>query len=244
MLTSNLTPLVVPIVLWGLVFLSVVTWALFAIKLVQFARVRGLNRRFQEQFWAAGDLDRAEALAQGAPGSMAGMARVGFAVLAGRDMTLDDGGVSQEMDRGDRLERTLQQQIGRERRALESWLVVPASLGSTAPFIGLFGTVLGIMVALTSIDATGSTGLQAVAGPVGHALIATGLGIAVAVPSVLIYNFLVRRMKAAIHQMNDFAQDFYALGQQNGFEIRAGNPGQGAGPRHAAGAGGNRRAQA
>ncbi|RMP64120.1 hypothetical protein ALQ18_01019, partial [Pseudomonas marginalis pv. marginalis] len=86
-------------------------------------------------------------------------------------------------------------------------------------FIGLFGTVWGIMEALQSIGASGSASLETVAGPIGHALIATGVGIAVAVPAVLIYNFFLRRLKLASANMDDFAHDFDALAQRSDFAI-------------------------
>lgn len=217
MSSSDLTTVVVPAVLWVLIVLSVITWALLVVKLVQFGRARGLDKRFHRHFWAADNLAQGEAVADDSSGPMADIARAGFAVVTGRDMAPGNKVLSDQIDRGERLERALQQQIARERRSLEGGLAVLASFGSTAPFIGLFGTVWGIMNALVSIGESGSTGLQAVAGPVGHALIATGLGIAVAVPAVLIYNFLVRRLKARVHGMNDFAHDFYALCQQSGF---------------------------
>jgi biopolymer transport protein ExbB len=200
-----------------LVVLSVITWALLVIKLVQFSRARALDKRFQKAFWTADSLEQSKSVTDSAAGPTADIAKAGFAVVTGRDIALDNRNLAHQIDRGERLERTLRQQIERERRSLEGGLAVLASFGSTAPFIGLFGTVWGIMEALVSIGHTGSTGLQAVAGPVGHALIATGLGIAVAVPAVLIYNFLVRRLKASVYSMNDFAYEFYALCQQSGF---------------------------
>lgn len=218
MLSSSLTPIVVPAVLGCLIVLSVITWALLMIKLVQFGRARTQNKRFQKNFWAAESLAQGESVTETASGPMADIARSGFAVVTGRDIASGSRDLAHQIDRGERLERALRQQIERERRALEGGLAVLASFGSTAPFIGLFGTVWGIMGALVNIGASGSTGLQAVAGPVGHALVATGLGIAVAVPAVLIYNFLVRRMKAGLYAMNDFAHDFYALCQQSGFQ--------------------------
>ncbi|MES1936648.1 MotA/TolQ/ExbB proton channel family protein [Salinisphaera hydrothermalis] len=218
MLSSNLTPYVVPAVLWCLIILSVITWALLVIKLVQFGRARALDKRFQKSFWTADSIEQGESITDNSSGPMADIAKAGFAVITGRDIAPGNKNLAHQIDRGERLERALRQQIERERRSLEGGLAVLASFGSTAPFIGLFGTVWGIMGALVSIGETGSTGLQAVAGPVGHALIATGMGIAVAVPAVLIYNFLVRRLKAGVHSMNDFAHDFYALCQQSGFQ--------------------------
>lgn len=223
MLSTQLTPIVVPGVLWCLIVLSVITWALLVIKLVQYGRARTLDKRFQKHFWAAGSIEQGESVADRSSGPMAEIAKSGFAVVTGRDIAPGNRDLAHQIDRGERLERALKQQIERERRSLEGGLAVLASFGSTAPFIGLFGTVWGIMEALVSIGDSGATGLQAVAGPVGHALIATGLGIAVAVPAVLIYNFLVRRLKAGVHSMNDFASDFYALCQQSGFRADNGS---------------------
>lgn len=217
MLTDKLTVLVVPVVLWGLVALSVVTWALFIIKLVEFGRDRAQDRRFRTAFWAADTFAEGEVMADSSVGPMADIARAGFAVVTGSDIRPGNRPLAHRIDRGERLERALRQIIDQKRRSMESWLSVLASFGSTAPFIGLFGTVWAVMEALINIDATGSSGLAAVAGPVGHALIATGMGIAVAVPAVLIYNFLLRRLKVNIQLLNDFAFQFYSLFQQSDF---------------------------
>lgn len=83
-----------------------------------------------------------------------------------------------------------------------------ASIGSTAPFVGLFGTVLGIMHAMQDISKSGSASLDVVAGPIGDALIATAIGIAVAVPAVLAYNFFIRRSKLQRLTMENFADGF------------------------------------
>lgn len=219
MLSTSLSSVVVPGVLWCLILLSVVTWALLVIKLIQYGRARALDNRFRRNFWAADSLEQGESVVDTSSGPMAEIAKAGFAVVTGRDIAPGNRDLANQIDKGERLERTLKQQIERERRALEGGLAILASFGSTAPFIGLFGTVWGIMEALVNIGESGATGLEAVAGPVGHALIATGLGIAVAVPAVLIYNFLVRRLKVGTHSMTDFASDFYALCQQAGFQI-------------------------
>jgi biopolymer transport protein ExbB len=90
-------------------------------------------------------------------------------------------------------------------------LTLLASVGSISPFIGLFGTVWGIMHALQDIAKSGSAGLDVVAGPVGEALIATALGIATAIPAVLAYNFFLRRVRVAVAEMEHFAADFLHL---------------------------------
>lgn len=218
MLDTQITPLVVPAVLWILIALSVVTWALLVIKLIQFGRARARNKRFLKAFWQADSLERGDTIAQDSTGPMADMARAGFAVITERDIIPGNRDLARHIDKADRLERVLKQCIERQRRGMEGGLAVLASFGSTAPFIGLFGTVWGIMGALVSIGESGSSGLEVVAGPIGHALIATGMGIGVAVPAVLIYNFLLRRLKTSVHSMGDFAHDFFSLAQQSGFE--------------------------
>ncbi|MDY6812802.1 MAG: MotA/TolQ/ExbB proton channel family protein [Pseudomonadota bacterium] len=217
MQTNELTTLIVPGVLWTLGLMSVLTWGLLAVKLLQFYRVRMQNTRFQRRFWQAGSLEEGESLSERQPGPMAAVATAGFAVLTGRDISPDNRDLAHKINRSDRLERSLRREIQRQRRALESGLAVLASIGSTAPFIGLFGTVWGIMDALVQIGETGQAGLDTVAGPIGHALIATGFGIAVAVPAVLIYNYFVRQLKLSASLMDEFADDFYSLAQQSGF---------------------------
>ena len=111
------------------------------------------------------------------------------------------------------LERNLKQQVLRERRTLEGGLAVLASVGSTAPFVGLFGTVWGIMSAMKDISRIGNASIDVVAGPIGEALVATGIGIAVAIPAVLAFNFFVRRVKSVTADLDDFANDFLNLAQ-------------------------------
>jgi biopolymer transport protein ExbB len=99
-------------------------------------------------------------------------------------------------------------------------LAILASIGSTAPFVGLFGTVWGILHALVDIGRTGSASLEVVAGPIGEALIATGLGIGVAVPAVLAYNFFVRRLKISAAYLDDFATDYIKITRKAAFRLK------------------------
>ena len=94
---------------------------------------------------------------------------------------------------------------------MQSGLAVLASVGSTAPFVGLFGTVWGIYHALTAIGVAGQASIDKVAGPVGEALIMTAIGLAVAVPAVLGYNWLVRRNKAALDAVRAFGSDLHSV---------------------------------
>jgi biopolymer transport protein ExbB len=218
-MNESISSLIVPGVLWALVLFSVLSWALLMIKSAQYLRQKTQNRQFTKAFWSAPDLLTAAEHASQYPGSLARIANSGFEAMATSDAPRTTQQLAHTINRSDRLERNLRQQIQRERRALENGNAILASIGSTAPFIGLFGTVWGIMEALQSIGLTGSASLETVAGPIGHALVATGVGIAVAVPAVLIYNFFLRRLKLASADMDDFAHDFDALAQRSAFSI-------------------------
>ena len=204
-------------VIWLLVGFSVVTWGLALVKVAQFVRLKNQDKRFHQQFWAASSLDSAAELSHELPGPAARVAKSGYAAIAVGDTQAND--LSHAINHQDRLERALRQQIVRERRSLETGLAVVASIGSTSPFIGLFGTVWGIMEALKGISAAGSASLETVAGPIGAALVATGVGIAVAVPAVLVYNYFLRRLKLTAADLDDFAHDFYSLAQKSAFRV-------------------------
>jgi biopolymer transport protein ExbB len=195
--------------LWVLLAFSVATWALIIAKGVQFVRSGGANRKYQAAFRAAPNLQSVAEI----PDNRSALARissVGVSVLRHAAPESDDG---EHYDRHELLERNLKQQVLRERRTLEQGLAVLASVGSTAPFVGLFGTVWGIMSAMQDISRIGNASIDVVAGPIGEALIATGIGIAVAIPAVLAFNFFVRRVKTVTADFDDFANDFLNLAQ-------------------------------
>ncbi|MCL2897065.1 MotA/TolQ/ExbB proton channel family protein [Brenneria tiliae] len=197
-----------------LLLFSVATWMLGLLKWGQYRRLRRRDQRFRAAFWRQEDLSQTLSATASLPGSLANLAQ---AALNAPERIR--GNLAAAIHLPDRVERALQQQIQRERRSLESGLAVLASIGSTSPFIGLFGTVWGIMAALQEIGLTGSASLDTVAGPIGNALIATGIGIAVAVPAVLIYNYFLRRLKLAVAEMDDFAHDIYSVMQAHDFQI-------------------------
>ena len=205
-------------VIWLLVIFSLATWGLALIKGVQFSRLKAQDRAFHKRFWAASSLEAAAELSESYPGAAARVAQAGYAAIqVGEGAQVDD--LSHAINHQDRLERALRQQIVRERRSLESGLAIVASIGSTSPVVGLFGTVWGIMEALKGISVAGSASLETVAGPIGAALVATGVGIAVAVPAVLVYNYFLRRLKLTAADLDDFAHDFYSLAQKSAFRV-------------------------
>jgi biopolymer transport protein ExbB len=186
-----------------LVLFSAVTWTVVVVKAVQHWRLSRQDRAFARFLGTLPGFPTADALRKQAGPK----ARVALAAVdvwdAASDVTDSEGG---SVDvRRDVLERGIRQQIQRERRGIETGLPILASIGSTAPFIGLFGTVLGIIHALARIGSLGSASLDVVAGPIGEALVATGIGVAVAVPAVLAYNFFVRQLKGVGADLEDLA---------------------------------------
>jgi biopolymer transport protein ExbB len=217
-MTTYYLELIVKFALYALVLFSIVTWVLILAKGIQHWRVGKRNRDFTLQFWSASSLDAATALASDAsPKSR--LAKVGFEALYVSEANGATSDLEHSWDRQELLERHLRQQIQKEYQSLESGLAVLASVGSTAPFVGLFGTVFGIIHALGAIGKSGSASIDVVAGPIGEALVATGVGIAVAVPAVLAYNFYVRRLKVTAAELDNYATDFVNLAHKNGFRV-------------------------
>jgi biopolymer transport protein ExbB len=192
--------------------MSVVTWYLIVVRLVQAARTRVETRQFLQVFWSAPSVQAVTAYLANEK------ARDPFARLAEHAITslrhhkryashtLAEGGTQQEF-----LTRSIRRIIDEETARSEHGLTMLASIGSTAPFVGLFGTVWGVYHALVSIGMSGQGTLDKVAGPVGEALIMTALGLAVAVPAVLAYNFSVRRNRLFLARLDSFAHDLFAL---------------------------------
>lgn len=185
-----------------LVLFSIVTWALALIKVVTVLNARRQNQRVIEAWHKDG---RAES-------HRSGSCACAHLLAAAQDVKAQSGEASEGRER---LERVLHQQVRIERRTLERGLPVLGSVASTSPFIGLFGTVWGIMSALKGIGAAGTASLDTVAGPVGSALVATGIGIAVAVPAVLFYNSLLRLARSEVNRWEDFAFLLYDRAQRN-----------------------------
>ena len=216
---GHATSPIVAATLWLLITFSVVSWTLIVMKAWTQWRLSRQNSAFTKTFWSARNLTEAEAAAQQAQGPLAQLCRSGFEVL--REIEKDGAHSLQNSgDRQDVLERRLRAEVQKEVHKLESGLMVLASVGSTAPFVGLFGTVWGIMHALQDISRTGSAGLDVVAGPIGEALIATAVGIATAIPAVLAYNYGLRQVRLYGAELEEFANDFLHLALKSGFSVK------------------------
>lgn len=120
------------------------------------------------------------------------------------------GSLNAAVDPGELVTRTLRQQMNRVSSRLENGLTLLASVGSTAPFIGLFGTVWGIYHALVAVSTAGTIQIDKVAGPVGEALIMTAIGLVVAIPAVLGYNAFTRVNRITLSELDGFAHDLHA----------------------------------
>ncbi len=191
-----------------LVLFSLITWTLIFAKGWLQWRIHQDNAAFTKRFWQAADLAAAEQIAGKAAGALARLAKQGFDTLRRMGERKNLAGTG---DRQVVMERSLSQQVRKEQHKLESGLMLLASIGSTAPFVGLFGTVWGIMNAMESISRSGASGLEVVAGPVGEALLSTAIGIAAAIPAVLAYNYGVRVTRLSVAEMERFAHDFMNL---------------------------------
>jgi biopolymer transport protein ExbB len=131
----------------------------------------------------------------------------------------EGGRLTGALNRSEFIDRALRQAVSRESENLENGLTVLATVGSTAPFVGLLGTVWGIYHALIGIASSGQSSIEAVAGPVGEALIMTAIGLFVAIPAVLGYNFFVRMNRVTNSRFDAFAHDlhdFFATGSRVG----------------------------
>ena len=192
-----------------LVIMSVGSWYVFFVKLIDQQKIIKEGRRARTSFWqsanlreAANKLDKNGAYRQ----------------------IVDDGLVAQEqhtkltdpIDQHDWMLGSLARSQGAIASKLSTGLALLATVGSTAPFVGLFGTVVGIYRALIRIGASGQASIDTVAGPVGEALIMTALGLAVAVPAVMQYNWLMRRNKAIVEELARFANDVHGYMMSGG----------------------------
>jgi biopolymer transport protein ExbB len=193
-----------------LILMSIVSWYFIILKSARVARIRTRSHRVVSTFWRT-PADQAIGYLERQPDwePFSKIALDGEFAMQHHDQLAEER-VSGTLRRAEFLDRSLRAAINRETERLETGLTFLATVGSTAPFVGLFGTVWGIFHALVRIGATGETSLDQVAGPVGEALIMTALGLAVAVPAVLGYNMLVRNNRVIIASFHAFAEDLLA----------------------------------
>ncbi|HDY84555.1 hypothetical protein LCGC14_0536530 [marine sediment metagenome] len=206
-------PDIVDAVLIFLAFLSVLIWAISITKFVVLYRNAAYDREFLKMFSEAKYISDVKSFMPSTHGRLSRVCRAGLDELTTwYDLTINISSA----EKREILLHALRQQAHAEQTRMENGLSVLASVGSTSPFIGLFGTVWGIMHALKAISASGSASLDVVAGPIGEALIATAVGIATAVPAVLAFNYFLRRVRLSAATMDNFSSAFHLLVLKSG----------------------------
>ena len=192
-----------------LVIMSAASWYIMFVKLFEQQKIMNQGKRARTTFWQSANL------------------REGASKLEKNSayrQIVDDGLIAQEqhhkltdpIDQHDWMQGSLARSQGAIASKLSTGLALLATVGSTAPFVGLFGTVVGIYRALIKIGAAGQASIDAVAGPVGEALIMTALGLIVAVPAVMGYNWLMRRNKAVLEELARFTNDLHGYMMSGG----------------------------
>ena len=188
-----------------LVIMSLASWYILITKLYESFKISGEAKNARKGFFKAATLpDAVKTLKDGSA----------FRFIADSGMAASDhheGALTENIDRSTWVTSSVERSISDVQSRLQDGLAVLATVGSTAPFIGLFGTVWGILNALTTIAVAGQASIDKVAGPVGESLYMTAIGLFVAVPAVLGYNWLVRRNKVNMESVRNFGADLHGI---------------------------------
>ncbi|AXQ23311.1 MotA/TolQ/ExbB proton channel family protein [Acinetobacter wuhouensis] len=188
-----------------LLLMSIGTWYIIITKFIQQAKIKRQGKEAEAKFWDAASIDTAAETLDEASAYR-------FIAEKGINSTKKHGGnLLERIDFNTWVTISIQRAIDKIQSHLSGGLAFLATVGSTAPFVGLFGTVWGIYHALTAIGISGQASIDKVAGPVGEALIMTAIGLAVAVPAVLGYNWLTRRNKAVLDNVRTFGSDLHTV---------------------------------
>jgi len=190
--------------LFILTFMSLGTWYILLIKLFEQFRLMREGKEVNGAFWASGSL-------QQSVGSLKPASAYRFIAEKGMKATTHHEGLRGDVDLDNWVTKALNRAANNVQARMQDGLSFLATVGSTAPFVGLFGTVWGIYHALTAIGIAGQASIDKVAGPVGEALIMTAFGLAVAVPAVLAYNWLIRRNKLVMERVRAFSDDLHSV---------------------------------
>ena len=200
--------------------MSVMSWYWIIINFIKNSRLRGRADKVVGTFWETPNAQDAIRFMEEQPASEPfSKIALDAAQAAAHHQRHDGSRLAESLNRSEFVDRALRQAVTRESSRLENGLTVLATTGSTAPFVGLLGTVWGIYHALIKIGSSGDASISAVAGPVGEALIMTAIGLFVAIPAVLAYNFFVRLNRVTNNQFDTFAHDlhdFFATGARVG----------------------------
>jgi len=202
-------------VITGLLMISILTWAIIFDKMFKLARLKGRASYFEEKFWSAGSLDALYEKIKRPADPMQAVFSAGMKEWRGAH---EKGLFANPGSRGTvqaRIDRILQVTIGREMSAVETWMTFLASVGSVAPFIGLFGTVWGIMHSFIGIAQAQNTSLAVVAPGIAEALLATAVGLVAAIPATVAFNKFSTEIGRYGSRLDNFANDFVATLSRN-----------------------------
>jgi biopolymer transport protein TolQ len=202
-------------VITGLLIISILTWAIIFDKAVKLSRLKGRASYFEERFWSAGSLDMLYDKIKRPADPMQAVFVAGMKEWRSAN---DKGLFANPGNRNTiqaRVDRILQVTIGREMAMIETWMTFLASVGSVAPFIGLFGTVWGIMRSFIGIAAAQNTSLAVVAPGIAEALLATAIGLIAAIPATAAYNKFSTEIGRYGARLDNFANDFVATLSRN-----------------------------
>jgi biopolymer transport protein ExbB len=184
--------------------MSIGSWYIMIVKLLEQTKMHRHARTMDEKFWGA------PSVSAGAS-SLEKNSAYRFIAESGVQATTDHGGLKSHIPMNEWIPMSITGAVDRVHATTQGGLAFLATVGSTSPFVGLFGTVWGIYHALTAIGISGQASIDKVAGPVGEALIMTAIGLAVAIPAVLGYNWLARRNKAVMDEVREFSDELNAV---------------------------------
>lgn len=205
-----------------LAIMSLLSWYIIGYKIFALNRAKRQSDSFLDRFWQSKRLDEIyQSLENFDDSPVAEVFRAGYIELSKlKERTDEDQTQSMEkrLSGIENVERALRRAMKSESTRLESLTSYLATIGSTAPFVGLFGTVWGIMTAFVNIQAQGAAGLDVVAQPIAEALIVTAIGLFTAIPAVIAYNYFTNKVKVINSEMENFSDDFLNIVKRHFFE--------------------------
>jgi len=187
-----------------LAIMSIGSWYIMITKLLEQSKMHRHARTMDQKFWSAASVSAGA-------GALEKNSAYRFIAESGVQATTDHGGLKSHIPMNEWIPMSITSAVDRVHATTQGGLAFLATVGSTSPFVGLFGTVWGIYHALTAIGISGQASIDKVAGPVGEALIMTAIGLAVAIPAVLAYNWLARRNKAVMDEVREFSDELNAV---------------------------------
>lgn len=215
----------VQLLLLLMIALSVVSWAIIFMKYRQYKVLQEANTKFSEKFWKTSSLEKLfDRIGEDTDSSLARVFKAAFLELqrladsAGDKKAADENDTQIRLSGIDNLERTIRKSVDTEISLAESRLNFLATTGSTAPFVGLLGTVLGIMTSFSRIASSGSASLAVVAPGISEALFSTAVGLFAALPAVAAYNYYVSQVRKFEMDLNNFGSDFLNIAKRNFFQ--------------------------